>query len=123
VIALRDLAAFIHLSLLIYLSYPDSEGVFTPSVKAAPADTRTPGQGLGHRLREQETAVTAFNTGHEVIREIGTARRERDGEPAQLTRPNDYPMTAVCLACHSEIRCDGWLLGEWYHTESGGLVP
>jgi hypothetical protein len=38
-------------------------------------------------------------------------------------------MTAVCLTCQRPIRCDGWLLGEWYHTEredqttEAGLQP
>ena len=115
-IALRDLTALIHLILLIRLSYPDSLGVFTPSVKAAPAGARTPGQGLGHRLREQETAVTAFNTGHETIPEPGTARRIRDGQPADLRNPAHYPVTAVCVVCKRPVRCQRWLLAEWVHT-------
>jgi hypothetical protein len=62
--------------------------------------------------------ITSSSTGHEIIPQIGSARRERDGEPAQITSPTDYPILAVCLTCHREIRCDGWLMGEWRHTES-----
>jgi hypothetical protein len=119
VIALRDLIVFIRLTLLIHMSYSDSEGAFTPSVKAAPAGARTPGQGLGHRLREQETAVTALNTGHEIIPRPGTARRVRDGEPADLTRPTHYPVVAVCLTCGQPIRTERWLLAAWYHVDDG----
>jgi hypothetical protein len=54
---------------------------------------------------------------HEIVPQPGTARRVRDGEPAQITRPTDYPILAVCLTCHREICCAGWLLGEWYHAE------
>jgi hypothetical protein len=118
VIALRDLTAFIRLILLIHMSYSDSEGAFTPSVKAAPAGARTPGQGLGHRLREQETAVTAFNTGHEITPEPGTARRVRDGQPADLLNPAHYPAIAVCKVCGRRIRCERWLLSEWRHIET-----
>jgi len=59
--------------------------------------------------------ITSSSTGHEIIPQIGSARRERDGEPAQITSPTDYPILAVCLICQRPIRCDGWLLGEWYH--------
>ena len=61
--------------------------------------------------------ITSSSTGHEVIPEIGSARRVRDGQPAALTNPTDYPMTAVCLTCGQPIRCDRWLLGDWYHSE------
>ena len=56
---------------------------------------------------------------HEILPERGTARRARDGEPARLTDPTDYPVTAVCAACGREIACDRWLRGSWYHTEPG----
>jgi hypothetical protein len=118
VIALRDLTVFIYLSLLIHLSYPDSE-VLTPSDKAAPAGARTPGRGLGHRLREQETTVTVFNTsaGHAITPLAGSARRVRDGELADLTNPLDYPAEAVCAACDQPIRIERYFLAEWRHIE------
>jgi hypothetical protein len=55
---------------------------------------------------------------HEILPESGTARRVRDGQPAQIINPAHYPVTATCLACGLPIRCDGWLLGDWYHTET-----
>jgi hypothetical protein len=55
--------------------------------------------------------------GHEIIPEPGSARRVRDGEPADMLNPTHYPAIAVCLTCRQPIRCDGWLLGEWYHAE------
>jgi hypothetical protein len=61
--------------------------------------------------------ITSSSTGHEIIPEHGSARRERDGEPASITRPTDYPILAVCLTCRQPIRCEGWLLGEWAHIE------
>ena len=61
--------------------------------------------------------MTAFNTGHEIIPEPGTARRVRDGQPAQLTRPSDYPATAVCKTCGQPVRCERWLLAGWRHLD------
>ena len=62
--------------------------------------------------------MTAFNTGHEIIPEPGTARRVRDSQPADLTRPSDYPVTAVCKVCGRPIRTERWLLAEWRHAET-----
>jgi hypothetical protein len=61
--------------------------------------------------------LSVIPSGHEIIPEYGSARRVRDGEPADLTNPTDYPMIAVCLTCQRPIRCDGWLMGECYHAE------
>jgi hypothetical protein len=58
--------------------------------------------------------VTAY---HEIIPEPGTARRIRDGEPARLTRPSDYPIEAVCKTCGRPVRCERWLLAGWRHIE------
>jgi hypothetical protein len=52
---------------------------------------------------------------HEIIPEPGSARRVRDGQPADLRNPTQYPAEAVCLACGRPIRCEGWLLSEWFH--------
>ncbi len=108
-IALRDLAAFIHLDLLIHLSYTDSEGVFTPSVKGGPGWCANTRRGLGHRLREQGTTVTVFNTSvsHAITPLAGSIR---DGAPADLTKPTDYPIEAVCLECGQPIRCERYYL-------------
>jgi hypothetical protein len=62
--------------------------------------------------------VTAFNTGHEIIPEPGTARRLRDGQPADLTRPSHYPVEAICTVCSQPIRCERWLRAEWRHIET-----
>lgn len=59
--------------------------------------------------------MSTFNTGHEIVPRPGSARRVRDGEAANLTRPTHYPVTAICLTCGQPIRCEGWLLSEWFH--------
>jgi hypothetical protein len=55
--------------------------------------------------------------GHEILPEPGSARRVRDGEPASLTRPSDYPVEAACSVCGQPIRCERWFLGGWRHIE------
>ena len=52
---------------------------------------------------------------HEIIPDPGTARRVRDGELADLLRPSDYPVTAICKPCGQPIRNERWLLSEWRH--------
>ena len=56
-------------------------------------------------------------SGHEIVPEPGSARRVRDGQPADLRSPTDYPAVAVCKVCGRRIRCDRWLRAEWYHIE------
>ena len=56
--------------------------------------------------------------GHEIVPEPGTARR-KDGSPADLTRPSDYPVTAICKVCGQRIRCERYYLAEWRHIEKG----
>jgi hypothetical protein len=53
--------------------------------------------------------------GHEIIPRPGSARRVRDSEPADLRKPSDYPVTAVCLTCGQPVRCDRIYLSEWRH--------
>jgi hypothetical protein len=53
--------------------------------------------------------------GHEITPKPGTARRVRDGEPASLLNPADYPVEAICIACGQPVRTERWLLGEWRH--------
>lgn len=55
--------------------------------------------------------------GHEIMPAAGSARRVRDGEPADLRDPREYPCTAVCKTCDRPIRTERWLLADWYHTE------
>jgi hypothetical protein len=47
-----------------------------------------------------------------------SARRVRDGQPAALTRPSDYPITTVCMVCRQAIRCERFYLAEWRHVET-----
>ena len=57
---------------------------------------------------------------HEAAPRPGTARRVRDGQPARLTRPSDYPVFARCTGCDGLIRCDRWFrASEWYHVTDG----
>ncbi len=35
--------------------------------------------------------------------------------PADLIRPLDYPVEALCLECGEPIRCERWFLGDWWH--------
>lgn len=44
-----------------------------------------------------------------------SARRVRDGLPADLRDPCDYPAEALCLVCGQPIRCDRFYLAEWRH--------
>jgi hypothetical protein len=52
---------------------------------------------------------------HEIVPKPGTARRERDGQPADIRNPLDYPATARCMTCGRRVRCGSWL-NDWYHT-------
>ena len=63
--------------------------------------------------------MSTFNiclNNHDITPAIGSARRVRDGKPADLTRPTHYPVTAVCMICGQSVRCERWLLAEWRHT-------
>jgi hypothetical protein len=53
---------------------------------------------------------------HEIVPEPASARRVRDGEPADLNNPLHYPVTAICLVCGQPIRTERWLLSEWRHV-------
>jgi hypothetical protein len=55
---------------------------------------------------------------HEIIPGPGSARRVRDGQPADLKNPLHYPVVAVCLNCGQLIRTERWLLSEWRHVET-----
>jgi len=59
---------------------------------------------------------TALTEEHAITPEPDSATRERDGEPASLLRPQDYPVLATCLVCKRSVRCEGYLLGEWAHV-------
>jgi catechol 2,3-dioxygenase-like lactoylglutathione lyase family enzyme len=38
---------------------------------------------------------------------------------AQLTRPLDYPVEAICMACDQPIRCQRWLFSELLFRREG----
>jgi hypothetical protein len=67
--------------------------------------------------------ITSSSTGHEIIPQPGSARRVRDGEPASLLDPRDYPIEALCLECGQPIRCERWFLGGWAHIERFSNPP
>jgi hypothetical protein len=56
-------------------------------------------------------------SGHQITPLAGSARRVRDGAPADLTNPHDYPCEAVCLGCGQPVRIERFYLGEWVHIE------
>ena len=62
--------------------------------------------------------MPAFNTsaGHDITPVKGSARK-LDSTPADLTKPLDYPVEAICLVCGRPIREERWFLGEWRHIE------
>jgi hypothetical protein len=62
--------------------------------------------------------VSTFNTStsHEITPVAGSPR-QLDGTPADLTRPMDYPVEALCVVCGQPIRCERWFLGGWAHIE------
>ena len=62
--------------------------------------------------------MSVFNTStsHEITPVAGSAR-QLDGTPADLSRPMDYPVEAVCLVCGQPIRCERYFLSEWVHLE------
>jgi len=59
---------------------------------------------------------------HEILPVPGSAR-QLDGSPADLTRPLDYPVEAVCSECGQPVRCERWFLGDWYHIEVRHEAP
>jgi hypothetical protein len=46
-----------------------------------------------------------------------TVRRARDGEPADLLNPLDYPVVARCRGCGQRIRDPRMMFSSWYHAE------
>ena len=72
---------------------------------------------IGSDRNEPLTVLRWHTSDHEIIPEPGTARRVREGESADLTRPLDYPCEALCLECGQPIRCERWFLGEWVQIE------
>ena len=59
--------------------------------------------------------VAGVANDHEIIPEPGTARRVRDGEPASLLSPYDYPVEGVCKVCGQPVRVERIYLADWHH--------
>ena len=55
--------------------------------------------------------------GHRITPLAGSARKVRDGTPADLTSPLDYPTEAVCLVCGQPVRIERYHFSEWRHIE------
>lgn len=51
---------------------------------------------------------------HEIVPVRGSAR-QLDGTPADLLAPMDYPCEALCMECGRPVRCERWLMADWYH--------
>ena len=62
-------------------------------------------------------ALSPGPAGHRITPLAGFARRVRDGAPADLTSPLDYPAEAVCLESGQPVRIERYFLGEWVHIE------
>jgi hypothetical protein len=67
-------------------------------------------------VRQVRAELAARAEEHEVLPAPGTITRERDGEPASLTDPSDYPVLARC-DCGRPIRCERWFMADWVHTD------
>jgi hypothetical protein len=61
--------------------------------------------------------VTEAHGGHVIEPSPGTACRTRDGKPADLLSPLDYPVLAVCAECGRAIRCRRYLFADWIHVD------
>ena len=60
--------------------------------------------------------LSVIPSGHEILPEPGTACQARNPDQlADLRNPMHYPAIAVCLNCRQPVRCETWLLGEWFH--------
>jgi hypothetical protein len=62
-------------------------------------------------------ALSPGSAEHRITPLAGSARRVRDGAPADLLNPLDYPAEAIWLACVQPVRIERFYLGEWVHIE------
>jgi hypothetical protein len=53
--------------------------------------------------------------GHDITPVKGSARRVRDGTPADLTSLLGYPAEALCLECGQPIRTERYWFSKWIH--------
>ena len=65
-------------------------------------------------------------TDHDITPLKGSARR-LSGAHADLTKPLDYPVEALCLECGQPVRCERWAAfggigGAWVHLEKFSLT-
>jgi hypothetical protein len=68
--------------------------------------------------RAEPVDSTARSRCRDALPRLGTARRERDGQPADLLDPHAYPLAAVCSRCDRPIRIRAMYLADWQHTAS-----
>ena len=54
------------------------------------------------------------DSSHPITPKLGTARRGKDGEAADLLNPPDYPIIAICLECGELIRAENFH-ADWQH--------
>ena len=69
--------------------------------------------------------MSTFNTSptsHDITPVKGSVR-QLDGTPADLCKPLDYPVEALCLECGRPIRCERWFTGEWVHIDRFSNPP
>ncbi|MGD0554638.1 MAG: hypothetical protein ABSA93_06615 [Streptosporangiaceae bacterium] len=63
-----------------------------------------------------ETVLTAVGGGdHEVRPTKGSCYQKGKSLPADLLKPWDYPVEAVCAGCGVRITCDNWM-ADWVHA-------
>jgi hypothetical protein len=94
------------------------------------ADKVSPSAGLykGTPPRLTPAEVTAIigmigPDDHAITPVAGSARRARDGQPADLRNPAHYPVVAVCLACGGAIFCERMMFCEWRHDTAEDGEP
>jgi hypothetical protein len=54
---------------------------------------------------------------HHIQPDPATTVREVDGEPADLSAWDAYPVLAECRTCREPIRCKS-LYSQWFHWEA-----
>lgn len=54
---------------------------------------------------------------HEILPKRDSARREKDGQAANLLSPFDYPAVAECQ-CGQPCRCERMYFANWEHAET-----
>ena len=61
-----------------------------------------------------------MHSDHRIEPARGTARRVRDGKPADLPDSRHYPVTARCATCGRDIRLERLMFADWFHLPAEG---